>query len=66
MIISLQLNQLEILTDKAVVTRIGLPSWVFGTHLKAVLLLDSGAGRLVMQSVKAEFQIQIALSECSP
>lgn len=52
--------------DKAVVTRIGMPSWVFGTHLRAVLLLDSGAGRLVMQSVKAEFQIQIALSECSP
>lgn len=48
------------------VIRTGMPSWVFGTHLKAVLLLDSGAGRLVMPSVKAEIQIQIALGECSP
>lgn len=41
-----------------------MPSWVFATHLKAVLLLDSGAGRLAMWSVKAEFQV--ALSEYSP
>lgn len=66
MIIKLQLNQLGTLTDKAVVTRIGMLSWVFRTHLKAVLLLESGAGQMVRQSVKAEFPVQIALSECSP